>query len=97
MARSLTEADPESFVSRYNNAELPTEMAEVRREFRNLEGGRFHSMLENMHKMFCYEFTDDDRREFTNEHANLVKWMGVYALVEDLNRWETYSGVERSD
>lgn len=93
--KHIRDADHESFIDRYLSADTHDERVAVRNDLKMLEGGRFYEMLEAAHKMFCYDMNRPDREAFAEANRNLARWMGVYALVEDLNTFPEYTGVER--
>lgn len=85
---SRTNFTPEEIADAYRNAENAHERGEVRELLRSIDDGRFYEMLDASHNVLAR--SDLKRREHfvENHNEHLIKWIQVFGLVEDLNRFQ---------
>lgn len=76
---SYREYNPDEFISLI---ESDYDEQEVRTELKTIESGRFYNMLEAAHK-FWWPLDEDEMEDFYNENPVLVRWIEVYARLED--------------
>lgn len=93
--KHVSDVSPDDFIMMWINADSHEDRKTCRKQLKELEGGRFRDMLESMYDMFCYGMTAESRQNFAVNNKNMVRWMGVYALLEDMNTFPEYTDIQR--
>lgn len=68
---------------------------EARMVLRRMEGGRFHPMLDKISLMFSH-LDPDEKKMFASRNPGIMRWVGVFGFLEDLNTFENYTNVPSS-
>lgn len=76
---------PDEFVE----AAIADGKVEARTELSAVESGRFEPMLEAGSKFFR-ALDPDERREFANRNPDMMRWLGAWNMLQDLNPWNEY-------
>lgn len=78
-AHSYRHYEPEEFI---RLIESGYDQEELRTELKVIEAGRFYDMLKSTHN-FWWRLDEDEMEDFYNVNPDLVKWVEVYARLED--------------
>lgn len=89
-SHSYRNYEPEMFETAWENADGRREEARVRKSLRRVEDGRFRDMLKTTHKMFA-ALDKDERETFYARNPRLMRWVNVYADVEELIDFRDFS------
>lgn len=71
--------DPEEFI---RLIESDYDKKDLRTELKSIEAGRFYTMIKDAHK-FWWPLDEDEMEDFYNVNPDLVKWIEVYARLDD--------------
>lgn len=87
--------DPAMFAELYAAAETNGERTEIRNKLKRLDSGRLYEFLEKAHIHIANG--DLESRTYYAEiyGEELLRWVGAYGMVEDLNTFPKITGVER--
>lgn len=84
-----------AFVEAYNQAESNEERGEIRDKLKKIDSGRWYDTLNEVYNHFARADLDG-REQLVGFHSEaLLRWIGVFGLVENLNTFEDVTGVER--
>lgn len=88
-SHALRNFNPREFVEAYEQIESNEELTELREALQRIDGGRWYDALDEMHKVFAAKDLEG-RREFADDHPELMRWLQVFGMVEELNQFQNW-------
>lgn len=86
---------PEPFISAYRNADSEEVRGALRQKLKRIDSGRWYDLLEDAHIHLAH--ADLDARDHLDGlyTESFRQWVAAYGMVEDLNTFSEFTGVEK--
>ena len=70
--------------------ERPEELGDLREALKRIDDGRWYDALDELHNVFGH-YDLKGRRRFSEAHPEMMKWITVWGMCEDMARYRSWS------